>query len=176
MSSGRILLASLAFGLASCASVDKVAPVETRTAAAPLASLPASSDDLLAYAASLRGLNESALAAEAARQRREPGDMARVKAALALSLSPQADESEIVALVEPVEKNEGARQDAKAMAGFLHSIAVERRGLKESATARVRDERRTADAQKQRADSLQQKLDALTELEKSLSDRQVPNR
>jgi hypothetical protein len=59
----------------------------------------------------------------------------------------------------------------------------ERRRLRESAAAanaKAREDRRAADAQKQRADGLQeraaqlqQKLDALTELEKSLSDRQT---
>jgi hypothetical protein len=72
------------------------------------------------------------------------------------------------------------------MASFLHTMAGERRRLRESAAAanaRLREERKAVDAQKQRADTLQeraaqlqQKLDALTELEKSLSDRPISNR
>jgi hypothetical protein len=72
------------------------------------------------------------------------------------------------------------------MASFLLVQAAERKRLKEGAAAagsRLRDERRATEAQKQRADALQeraaqlqQKIEALTELEKSLSDRQTPNR
>jgi hypothetical protein len=67
------------------------------------------------------------------------------------------------------------------MAGFLQGMVLERRKLRESATAaaaKSRDERREAlaqkqraDAQQERADRLQQKLEALTNLEKSLSNR-----
>ena len=72
------------------------------------------------------------------------------------------------------------------MASFLLLQAAERRRLKEGVAAagsRLRDERRAHEAQKQRADALQeraaqlqQKIDALTELEKSLSDRPVQTR
>ena len=72
------------------------------------------------------------------------------------------------------------------MASFLQVIAAERRRAREnlaSAATKLRDERRSAEAQKQRADALQekaaqlqQKLDALTEIEKSLTDRQEPPR
>ena len=65
------------------------------------------------------------------------------------------------------------------MAAFVQALALERRRLKESAAAaqgRLRDERKLAESQKQRADTLQQKLDALTELEKSIADREAPAR
>ena len=72
------------------------------------------------------------------------------------------------------------------MASFLLIQSAERRRLKEGAAAagsRLRDERRAHEAQKQRADALQerasqlqQKIDALTELEKSLSERPVHTR
>ncbi len=70
------------------------------------------------------------------------------------------------------------------MASFLQGIAHERRRLKESAAAagaKLRDAQRARDNEKQRAEALQeraaqlqQKLDALTDLEKSLSDRPTP--
>ncbi|HUQ28434.1 MAG TPA: hypothetical protein VM051_07565, partial [Usitatibacter sp.] len=101
-----------------------------------------------------------------------------------VSLLPQADEAELLALVEPVAKRD-APAPVKAMASFLQAQALERRRLRESAAsarATLRDERRALEAQKQKAETLQeraaqlqQKLDALTELEKSLSDRQNPN-
>jgi hypothetical protein len=129
-----------------------------------------SAEDLLAYMDRVRAMPEPALAAEVARHRKQAGDLSRVKAALALAVSPQSDEAEILALVEPVERRAGDR-DVKAMAGFLHAMALERRRAKESSAARLRDERKALDAQRQRADDLQQKLEALSALEKSLSDR-----
>jgi hypothetical protein len=172
----RLLPCVLACLLGACASPapTALATVEAREvggARPPKPAAPSTADELVAYLAGLRALNEAALAAEAASQKRDPSDMGRVKAGLALSLGGQADEAEVLALIEPVEKRDGGNRDLKAMAGFLHAVTLERRRLKESASVRLRDERRVADAQKQRADQLQQKLDALTELEKSLSDR-----
>lgn len=175
--------------LSGCAGLGRVLPEALRPAPAS-AARPQAATELVAYLARLRGLNERGLAAEATRQRQmardESSDLAQVKVAMALSLSPQAEESEIIALVEPVVKKDGAEDDLRAMASFLHVQASERRRLKESAAAagaKLRDERRAAEAQKQRADALQeravqlqQKLDALTELEKSLSDRQAQGR
>ena len=70
------------------------------------------------------------------------------------------------------------------MASFLQAMAGERRRLRESAAAsgtRLREERHAREVEKQRADALQeraaqlqQKLDALSDLEKSLSDRPTP--
>jgi hypothetical protein len=160
---------------AACAAVDRTAPAsEASPAIAGVSATRSHAEDLVAYLARLRTLNESALAGEAARQKRDTSDVGRIKAAMALSLAPQAEESDILALLDPVLKKDGGDRDAKAMASFLHNLTLERRRLRESAAtagAKMREERRTAEAQKQRADALQQKLDALTELEKSLSDR-----
>jgi len=147
-----------------------------------------SADELAAYVAKLRGMNESALVAEAARQKRaaakDTSDLQRLRAAIALSLSPQAEDAEVVALAEPVARREGADANARAMASFVLLFSAERRRLREAAAAArvsVREEKRATETQKQRADDLQeraaqlqQKLDALTELEKSLSDRPPP--
>jgi hypothetical protein len=173
-------MALLALALAACSVVDRLAPRpdEPHPAAAQ-------GSELAQYVASLRGLGESRLAAEAARQReaagREPGDVARVKAAIALSLVPRADEAEVLALVEPVAARASAPTEVRGMASFLQAMALERRRLRESAAAaatHLREERHARDAEKQRADALQeraaqlqQKLDALSDLEKSLSNR-----
>jgi hypothetical protein len=154
-------------------------------------------EELVAYLDRLRGLSETALDAELARQRetmqRDSSDLARLKTALAASLARPGEEGDILALVEPVSRKASADPDLKAVASFLQALAADRRRLRESATAagaRLRDERRALEAQKQRADvqqqradalqeraaQLQQKLDALTEIEKSLSDRQPPSR
>ena len=177
MSKIVLVVATLAIG--GCAMVDRIASGGPAAPVSAADSVRSSGEELVAYLSRLRTLNESALAAEAARQKRETSDLGKVKAAMALSLSPQAEESDIIALVDTTVKKESADRDVRAMASFLHTLANERRRLKESAVgaaARLRDERRAMEVQKQRAESLQQKLDALTELEKSLSDRTAPSR
>ena len=179
MRRARHAAAAIALGvLAACGLIE---PADSARDASAAAAAPGKStaEDLLAYLARMRGASESALAAEAARQKREPGDAARVKAALALALSLQSDDSEIAALVDAIARKEDADRDLRAMAAFLHALAAERRRLRESAATaqgRLRDERKAAEAQKQRADALQQKLDALTDLEKSLADRAAAGR
>ena len=148
-------------------------------------------EEVIAYLGQLRSMNEAALAAEGRRQRAaargdREGDLARVKAGLAFILANGTEEAEILALVDPVAKREKSDAGLKAMASFLHELAVDRRRLKESAAAanaRLREERRShelsrgnAAAAQERAAQLQQKLDALTELEKSLSDRKETTR
>ena len=147
-------------------------------------------EELMAYLGRLRTLPEAGLAAEATRQRqllqRDTTDLARVKAAMAVMLANPGDDAEALGLVEPIARRDGGDADVRSMASFLQALAGERRRQRESAAAannRARDERRTAEAQKQRADALQeraaqlqQKLEALTEIERSLSDRQTPAR
>ena len=176
---------ALSIALAGCA-----VPADPATAPVPVVTRStyartAAAQDMLAYMGRLAALREPALAAEATRQReqvqRDGSDLARVKAAIALMLSG-GEESEIVTLVEPVARAAGGDGDVRSMASFLQVVAAERRRAKESAAAaavRLRDERRASETQKQRADALQeraaqlqQKLEALTEIEKSLSDRQ----
>jgi hypothetical protein len=183
-------------GLAACQVIDRIVPVtEAPASDAPAtprsgAAAPSPAEDIVAYLTRLRGMTENSLAAEAARQKqlatRADDDTARLKAALALSVANPSDDSEILALVDPLVRKESASGDLRAMASFLQAMTNERRRLRESATAArtsLRDERRALEAQKQRADALQeravqlqQKLDALTELEKSLSDRPPPSR
>jgi hypothetical protein len=176
--------------LGACQAVERIVPAADPTPETRGETPYSPADELVAYLSRIRTLNEAGLSAEATRQKQlsasQPSDIARLKAALALSLSPQSDENEIFALVDPLARNNSAESDLRAMASFLQVIANERRRLKENAVAArttLRDERRALEAQKQRADALQeraaqlqQKLDALTELEKSLSDRPSPSR
>ena len=185
------LLALLALLLAGCAAMERAMPEALRPAAARERPVETpSANELVAYLARLRGMNERALAAEIARQkdmaRERPGDLAQLKVAIALSLSSLAEENEVISLVDPIVRRDAAEDDIKAMASFLHVQALERRRLKESAAAtgaKLREASRATETQKQRADALQEraaqlqhKLDALTELEKSLSDRQAQGR
>ena len=149
-----------------------------------------SAEDLLSYLAGLRGLGEAQLASEAVRQRAraagDHGDHARVKAALALSLAPHPDDEAIAALVEPVSGHRDSPSEVRAMASFLHTMAGQRRRLRESTAAagtRLREERQSHEQERQRAQALQeraaqlqQKLDALSEIEKSLSNRRIQGR
>ena len=187
-----LMLAVLA--AASCAAPAPQSASSPGAASSPMAGLfrrsSSSADELVAYLDRIRVLGESALASEATRQRnaaqRDGSDLSRVKAALALALSREAEDGDILALVEPVARRSSADADLKAVASFLQALAGDRRRLRESATAaavKLREERRAYEAQKLRADALQeraaqlqQKLDALTEIEKSLSDRQPPGR
>ena len=172
---------------AACASpgpsvVSAPAPGNGAPASTPASVASAQSqsyaEDLMAYLGRLRTMNESALAGEAARMRRDASDLARVKAALALSLSSQADEGDIIELVEPVTRRTAAN-DVRAMAVLLNANAQERRRLRQraaNATGELREERKLAEAHKQRAEQLQQKLDALTDLERSLAAREAQTR
>lgn len=165
-----------------------IAPQESPTSARTLFA-PSPLDEVAAHVARLNALSATALAAEARRQRnsRPMDDLARTKAAITLMLAqPADDDADAVALLDPVVSRETADPRLKAMASFLHAMASDRRRLRESAAAanaRLRDERRAqeglrtrAEAAQERAAQLQQKLDALTELEKSLSDRPLSSR
>jgi hypothetical protein len=185
----RATAAALCAVLAACAPLEnpEASPEPVAFKARPVGR---ADGNLVAYLSEIRTLGDAALGHEIARQRqllaKDGGDLARTRLALALSLSPHADDAEVLGLVEPVARRETAAADVRAMASFLHAITSERRRLKESAAtanAKLREERKAAEAQKQRADTLQEraaqlqyKLDALTELEKSLSDRPSPNR
>jgi hypothetical protein len=200
----RGVAVALALLLTSCAAVERLLPGAKREdppgavvlAPAPLPpaerrpepAVPRSSAAQVAdYLGRLRTLGPAALAAEATRQRqaaaRAPSEMGRVKAAIALFLAQHPEEAEILGLVEPVARSDSEDPELRAMASFLQVMAADRRRLRESAAARVREERRAqdqlrsrVDAAHDRAEQLQQKLDALTALEKSLSDRQTSSR
>jgi hypothetical protein len=156
--------------------------------AAPAQAAPAAhtADRLLASLARLLALDESGLHAEIARRRADlasaPGNFARVEAAMAVAMAPAPDDEQVLALVGPVlAAFPPAEPELRAMAGFLQGMASERRKLREglaAASAKSREERREAqsqrlraEAQQERADRLQAKLEALTNLEKSLATR-----
>jgi hypothetical protein len=190
---GRVLVVLACTSLAACES-PMLRPEGSATAAPAervIIRSPAhtSADEIAAYLAKLRNMNEASLAAEALRQKRaasprDAGEMQRLRAAIALALSPQGEDAEVAALAEPIARREGADANARAMASFVLLFSAERRRLREAASAArigAREEKRAAETQKQRAEALQeraaqlqQKLDALSELEKSLSDRPPP--
>ncbi len=172
--------------LAGCTSLERLVPAPVAESIQEVSP----GREIVSYLGRLRTLSDSALEKEAVRQRQaaaaSPTDLQRLKSAMALAATGHADEGDILAVVDPLARSSRADPDVRAMASFLQAIALDRRRLKESAAAsgtRLRDERRARETEKQRADALQeraaqlqQKLDALTDLEKSLSGRQTPSR
>jgi len=177
--SSCIAAGALAASCATPAPVATNAPEPTNAAASIPPAGVSYAEDLVAYLGRIRTMNEVALGAEATRMKRYANDLARVKAALALSLSSQSDEGEVLELVEPVMRRTNTDRDVRAMAAFVQAQAAERRRLKQRATiaaGELREERKLAESQAQRAEQLQQKLDALTNLEKSLAERETKTR
>ena len=192
----RIAVAAFAASLlAGCQTMEAITPARLFAPAPAPRITPGA--ELVAYLARIRDLGDKPLAAETQRQREasrvQGSDLETVKLAIALSLAPGSDDGEIATLMDPISRRPNADDDVRAMASFLLVQSAERRRLKEglaSAGSRLRDERKALETQKQRTEAmeqratqlqeraaqLQQKIDALTELEKSLSDRQSQNR
>src|SRR6185369_805391 len=114
---GRLALALAAgvLGLSACSLFERPAPSETPSApVAEAVSAPAAgtstAQELMAYMARLRTMNETALNAETSRQRqamqRHPSDLARLKIAIAMTVAPQGEESDILAIVDPIARRE----------------------------------------------------------------------
>jgi hypothetical protein len=176
-------MAALAL-LAACAAPEKAPP--PRPPAIVIAPPPPTeADQLVARLARLNAAGPAEQQAEVARLKesnaRNPSDVGRVELAFALTAAG-ADEGEILAALEPVTREGGtASVDVKSVAGFLQGVILERRKLKESlaaATARASADRKSVEASRQKEAQLQEqisrlqkKLDALMNLEKSLSDR-----
>ncbi|MEW6314568.1 MAG: hypothetical protein AB1513_11110 [Pseudomonadota bacterium] len=125
---------------------------------------------LLAYFDTARKMSppELARASERTRQAytRENSTLLRLQLALLLSMpqNPQRDDARVLALLEPQLKDSGSLHN---FAMLLHAHVAEHKRLNESAEAL---DAKTREEQK-RADILQQKLDALITLERSLIQR-----
>ncbi len=150
-------------------------------------------DQLLAYAGRLRKLDSREAASEREQVRiayvRDRTEFSRVKYALALSLvSSPAEEIELIALLDPlagapassVSANGAESSELRTLAQVLHTMAVERRKLREQlreSQAKVslarREETRESEARALRAkvDELEKKLDALKSIDRSVNRR-----
>jgi hypothetical protein len=181
----RSLLIALLLAAAACAHQEPAPPASP---GANVASTTAGA--LVDYLRQLEAMSPQARVTQATRARevalRDGDAMARTRAALALSLESEPDDATILALLEPVAASEKEGAEVRAVASFLHTMASSRRRLRENAEAagsRLREEHRAreaeharAEAERQRATELQQKLDALSELEKTLSDQRSRSR
>lgn len=170
--------------LAACATPEKAPPPPP----APVVVIPpppSEADQLVTRLARLGATAPAEQQAEISRLKetntRTPSDVGRVELAFALT-AQGADETEILAALEPVTREGGtASVDVKSVAGFLQGVVLERRKLKEglaAANTRAIADRKAIDAGRlkeaqlqDQLSRLQRKLDALTNLEKSLSDR-----
>ena len=174
------------FALAAGCSMAPPAPVAPESVPVESASAANTAERLLASLARILALDESGLAAEIAKRQgalaASPSHLALVEAAMAIAMAPAPDDEQVLALVAPVlAAFPPAEPELRSMAGFLQGMVSERRKLREglaAAHAKSREDRREAQAQKQRAqaqqeraDRLQSKLEALTDLEKSLANR-----
>jgi len=177
----RRLAPAFALALAGCAAIEPAAiRVSTPAVSASAA------EEVLAYVTRLKSLDEAALAAETTRQRniarRSPSPVTSLKLALALVAAPTSEDVDVQTALDAVGRSgPGTDPGVASLAGFLQGVLAERRRLRETAASagnRARDEKRAHDATRQRAEGLQeknlqlqQKLDALTDLEKSLATR-----
>jgi hypothetical protein len=100
----RVAALLLAAMLCACSMIPESSTAPT---APPPPRPPSTADELVAYLARLRDLDETGLTLEATRQRefikQQSGEVNRLKLALALS-ALQSEESEVLMLVEPLVK------------------------------------------------------------------------
>lgn len=183
MSAARAAALAAALLAAGCALLEEQppAPVQKEPAARPApaptpapVAAPRSVADLLEYYDALRRTDAATRAREHERARQayspQQGPYARVRLALFGAL-PGADpeqQAQALTLLEPVARDDRPQdRDLQRFAALLHASVQEQRRLADGAagaTQRAREEAR-------RADDLQQKLDALKSIEKSLIER-----
>lgn len=129
--------------------------------------LVSEAESLLLYHEYLRKLSGAALNREHEEVKRalarSNSDFSRVRLALLLSLPTASfrDDGRAVGLLEPLLAGSAAADEMQALARLLHAQISERRRIEE----RLKDEQR-------KTEGLQQKLDALQSIEKSLLERE----
>jgi chromosome segregation ATPase len=185
-----ILLAASIATLSGCVQQPAVVETPASSQPAPQVVVVRAENEILAYA-----LRYSALPAED--QRKEYAQVMqaynhnkeslsnRIRAALVMALpgSRQRDNAKALALLDEIQREQSADQDARAIAALLREYVAERQKLEENTaklTQKVTDEQKRiellqgkADALQIRADTLQQKLDELKNIEKTLNTRGV---
>ncbi len=180
------LAGALAGVLAGCVPLEN-APAPAAPAYAQKPVRPAAlteTAELMAYLLQVRTLSPSALAEEGARTRealaRDHGDAVRIKAAVAAQ--GNGDDADVLSLLEPlVQDSSAAKPELKGVALLLYQGAQERkkaRDMASAAAARVRDAQKaseTAQAKseqlRKQVEELEQKLNAVKTIEKSLIQR-----
>ena len=178
----------ISFLLAGCATQSAGVPVQAPQPA-PVTSVlipqpqnPAES--IMAYVLKVRNMGNSVLTDEIQRERdalnRERTDIHRLKLAVLLIQTGNADETEVLTLVDPVTQ-EQVDPNLRALAVLLHTTLVERRKTRESLAitqGRLREAQKTQettqtrnDQLKKQVEDLERKLTALKSIEQSLIQR-----
>ena len=147
---------------------------------------PGEFDELMAYVLHAKTLSSQAFAEETLRVResfgREKSDLARMKLALALAGHGNADESEMLTLLEPMLQDKGeGRPELRGLAVLLYTTALDRKRSKDSlvtAQARLREMQKSQesnqariDQQRKQIEELEKKINAFKTIEKSLIQR-----
>ena len=183
----KICLLSLA-GPVGCAMQPPLAiPPPAIIAPAPVAkAAPGEFDELMAYVLHAKTLSALSLAEETLRVReswgREKSDLARLKLALVLSGQGQADENEVLTLLEPMLHDTSARRpELRGLAVLLYTTAQDRKRSRDSLVtvqARLRELQKNQesnqariDQQRKQIEELEKKINAFKTIEKSLIQR-----
>jgi len=179
------ILSALAAG---CAVQPTNVPTQTPQPAPVTAILvppaPNPTESIMAYVLKVRNMGNSVLTDEIQRERdalnRERTDIHRLKLAVLLIQTGNADETEVLTLVDPVTQ-EQVDPNLRALAVLLHTTLVERRKTRESLAitqGRLREAQKTQettqtrnDQLKKQVEDLERKLTALKSIEQSLIQR-----
>lgn len=164
----RFIVLLLAIGLAAgCGALkSREAGREAGWLTPGQALLVSEAESLLLYHEYLRKLSGADLNREQEQARRalarSNSDFSRVRLAMLLSLPTASfrDDGRSLGLLEPMLKEGAADNEMRALAQLLYVLISERRRIEE----RLKDEQR-------KTEGLQQKLDALKSIEKSLLER-----
>lgn len=143
-----------------------------------------SSESIMAYVLKVKDLGHAGIAEEMQRERdavnRERSDLHRLKLAVLLIQAGNADDAELLALVDPATQ-EQVDPNLRALAVLLHTTLTERRKARDSlqaAQGRLREAQKVQentqlrnDQLKKQLEDLEKKLSALKSIEQSLIQR-----
>jgi predicted nucleic acid-binding Zn-ribbon protein len=112
----------------------------------------------------------------------DKSELTRLKLALLLATNANADDGELMALLEPlVQDAVSAKPEIRALAALVHGAAYERKHIKDglaTAQARLREAQKSQETslarveqQRRQIEDLEKKLNALMTIEKSLIQR-----
>jgi hypothetical protein len=180
-----LVLSALAVGCATQpASMPALAPQPAPVSSVLIPPPPNPTESIMAYVLKVRNMGNSVLTDEIQRERdalsRERNDLHRIKLAVLLIQTGNADETEVLALVDPVTQ-EQVDPNLRALAVLLHTTLGERRRTRESLLStqvRLREAQKTQestqtrnDQLKKQVEDLERKLTALKSIEQSLIQR-----
>lgn len=181
----RLIVVLLPLLFAGCALTGQLPPNDSVSAAKRVPQAPASAADLLEYYQRLRGLSAAELAREQValnQQATQPrADSWVVQQVLLQSVQrgPNDLGRSLNALDAVVKNKEPANASVKQLAGLVYGFLQEQKRLEEQTeklNAQLRDEQKQQDALAAKQAALQDKLDGLKAIERSLLNRPQGNK